>query len=170
MTTRMWRTNGTDRLATALRIVACVTALAVLLLAIGCGPAAPTPEQQLRQWVAAVESAAEGKARAPIMELVAKAYNDSRGNARDDVDKLLRLYFIRQSRIGLMTAIDRIELSGDQAARMTVTVGMSGAENRTLGINAYRCELELEADGEPQDYSDWQLLSARWGELGAPLR
>jgi hypothetical protein len=166
----MWRTNGSDRLATALRIIACVTALAVLLLATGCGPAPASPEQQLRAWVAAVESAAEQKSRGPIMELVASAYNDRRGNAHDDLESLLRLFFIRQNRVGLMTAIDRIELSGNQAARMTVTVGMTGAEHRALGFDAYRFELELQSNGMPQDYTDWHLLSARWGELGGPLR
>jgi hypothetical protein len=166
----MWRTNGSDRLATALRIIACVTAVVLLVLASGCGAAAASPEDQLREWVAAVEMAAEDKARAPIMALIASSYNDSRGNAREDVDKLLRFYFLQQNRIGLMTAIDRIELSGDAAARMTVTVGMTGAEHRALGFDAWRFELELQSNGLPQNYTDWQLLSARWGALGDPLR
>ena len=172
MTTRPWRASGTDRLALALRIAASLAALALLLLASGCGGARGTPEEQLRAWLAAVESAAEDKSRAPIMNLIASAYNDARGNARDDVDKLLRLYFLRQNTIALLTAVDEIEVTGGNAATMSVTVGMAGTGDRALGLSAdaYRFELELEAEGEPGSYADWSLLSARWGELGEPVR
>ncbi len=147
-------------------------ALALLLLASGCGAARGTPEEQLHAWVAAVESAAEDKSRAPIMDLIAVAYNDARGHARDDVDKLLRLCFLRQDTIALLTAIDEIDVTGGNAAMMTVTVGMAGTDGRALGLSAdaYRFELELEAEGEPESYADWRLLSARWAELGEPVR
>jgi hypothetical protein len=175
MTTRPWRARGTDRLAIAIRIAASLAALFLLVLATGCGGARSTPEEQLRAWIAAVESAAEGKARTSIMELIAAAYNDSRGNARDDVDKLLRFYFLRQHTIALLTAVDEIEVAGGNSATMTVTVAMAGTDDRGSGLSglsadAYRFELELEADGDPESYSDWRLLSARWGALGEPVR
>ena len=170
MTTRPWRASGTDRLAIAIRISASLAALILLILVSGCG-ARVTPEEQLRAWVAAVETAAEDKARAPIMDLVAAAYNDARGNVRDDIDKMLRFYFLRQDTIALLTAIEEIEVAGGNAARMVMTVGMAGSGDRTFGwsADAYRFELELEADGEPRSYADWRLLSARWGGLGEPL-
>jgi hypothetical protein len=152
-----------------------VAALGLLVLAIGCGGARGTPEEQLRAWVAAVESAAEDKERAPIMELVAAAYSDSRGNARDDVDKMLRLIFLRQNTIALLSAVEEIEVAGGNSATMIVTVGMAGTNDRgsvlsALSADAYRFELELEAEGDPESYADWRLLSARWGELGEPVR
>lgn len=172
MTTRPWRARGTDRLAIAIRIAASLAALGLLVLATGCGAARGTPEEQLRAWVAAVESAAEDKARTPIMELIAAAYNDSRGNARDDVDKILRFYFLRQNTVALLTAVDEIEVAGGNSATMTVTVGMAGTDDRGSGLSAdaYRFELELEAEGDPESYADWRLLSARWGALGEPVR
>lgn len=172
MTTRPWRAAGNNRLAIVLRLTACVAALVLLTLASGCGPGPGTPEEQLRKWVAAVETAAEDKARGDIMPLIAAAYNDARGNARDDVDKLLRLYFLRQNRIALLTSIEDIEVAGGSAATMTLTVGMAGTNDRTLGLDAdaYRFELEFEAEDEPERYSDWRLMSARWGELGGTIR
>lgn len=172
MTTRPWRAAGHNRLAIALRLTACLAALAMLLLVAGCGPAPGTPEEQLRQWVAAVETAAEQKARGDIMPLIAPAYNDARGNARDDVDKLLRLYFLRQNSVALLTSIEDIRVAGGTAATMTVTVGMAGTNDRALGFDAdaYRFELELESEDSPESYSDWRLLSARWGELGEDPR
>ncbi len=150
-----------------------IAALALLLLAAGCGPPAGTPEEQLRQWVAVTETAAENKARGDILELVAAPYNDARGNTREDVDKLLKLYFLRQDRIVLLTSVDSIDVHGGTAATLTVTVGMAGTGgDAALGLSAdaWRFELELEARDTPASYADWQLYSARWGELGSPPR
>jgi hypothetical protein len=170
---RPWRATGYEPLAIALRLGACAVVLALMLLASGCGRAAGTPEEQLRQWVAAVEAAAEDKARGEILELIAPTYNDSRGHSREDIDQRLRLYFLRQQRIALVTSIDDIQVQDGTAANVTVTVGMAGtSDSAALGFSAdaYRFELELEATESPASYRDWQLLSARWSELGAPAR
>lgn len=149
----------------------CLTLLLAIVSA-GCGPAAGTPEEQIREWVAVMESAAEARERGTIIDLVAPAYNDARGQGRADVDKLLRLYFLRQDRIALLSSIDEIRVDGGTAALVTLTVGMAGTGDRALDLraDAYRFELELAADDLPESYADWRLLSARWGELGEPLR
>lgn len=147
-------------------------AVAAAAAAVSCGPAAGTPEEQLREWVGAMETAAEEEAHGAIMELIAPSYNDARGHGREDVDKLLRLYFVHQDRIALLSAIDEIVVNDGTAATVVVTVGMAGTEDNLLGVraDAVRFELELESVDEPRSYADWQLLSARWGELGEPLR
>jgi hypothetical protein len=173
MTTRPWRAGGTDRLAIAIRIAASLAALAmVLVLVAGCGPAPATPEAQLRDWVAAVETAAEEKQHAPILELIATSYNDARGNSRQDIDQLLRLYFLHQDQVAILTSIDEIEVTGGTAATMTVNAGMAGTREYAQGFSAdaWHFELELEAGDAPESYADWRLLSARWGALGEPLR
>lgn len=146
--------------------------LAAAVAAVSCGPAPATPEAQLREWVSVMEAAAEEKARGSIMELIAPSYNDARGHGRDDVDKLLRLYFLHQARIVLLSTVDEIEVNGGTAATVVVTVGMAGTEDDLPGVraDALRFELELESVDEPRSYADWQLLSARWGGLGEPLR
>lgn len=137
-----------------------------------CGGPASTPEAQLSAWVDAMETAAESKDRSSILELISEAYTDARGNSRDSAGDMLRLYFLRQNKILLATRIDEIAVAGKTAADMTVTVGMAGTNDRALGItaDAYRFELELEAQDYPESFRDWKLISARWSELGSAPR
>lgn len=141
--------------------------LAVLCAAAGCGGPANGPEAELRAWVDAVHRAAEAKDRRAIMQRISPAYSDARGNGRDDVGDLLRIYFLRQNRVEFIPKIDSIRVIDGTAAELALSVAMAGTNSSAFGISAdaYRFELELEADDE-----DWQLISARWGELGDPQR
>jgi hypothetical protein len=151
-------------------MMARVTRIALLLvLAIlsGCSGDVSDPEEQVRAWVRAIQEAAEAKERGRIVEGISPAYVDARGNSRDDIDKLLRVYFFRQNTITLLSNIDEVNVIGGTAAEVSITVGMAGTNDSALGISAdaYRFELELELDGD-----NWILISARWGELGDQLR
>ena len=142
------------------------TLIVALFLAAGCGERT-APEEQLRQWVATMQEAAEQEDRKSIVERISPAYSDARGHSRDEIDRLLRGYFLRYGALVLLVSIDDIEVFDGTAAEVALTVGMAGTGGGALGLSAdaYRFELELEADGD-----EWRLLSARWGELGAPLR
>jgi hypothetical protein len=144
-----------------------IALLLVLAMLSSCGGDVSDPEEQVRAWVRAMHEAAEEKERGDIVAGISPAYIDARGNSRDDIDKLLRLYFFRQNTITLLGNIDDVKVIGGTAAEVSITVGMAGTNNSALGISAdaYRFELELELDGD-----DWLLISARWGELGEQLR
>ena len=131
-----------------------------------CGGPASAPEEELRAWVAAGVEAAENKQRRELVGMVSKSYADARGNERNDLDVMLRAYFFRQNRIGLLTRIEEITVYDDTAAKIVMTVGMAGTNDGVLGFSAdaYRFALELE---KPAD--EWQLIAARWGELGHEL-
>ena len=132
-----------------------------------CGGPATPAEEQIRDWVSRGVEAAESKQRRAIVDMISPAYADARGNKRDAIDGMLRFYFLRMNSVELVTSIDEISVIGDSAAEVLVTVGMAGTHNGALGLSAeaYRFSFELEeADG------DWQLISARWGELGKELR
>ena len=151
-------------------MTACLTRIVLLLMLMpiaGCGGDASDPETQVRAWVDAMQVAAEEKARRDIVANISPAYVDTRGNRRDDIDNLLRLYFLQQNKIALLNTVDDIRVIGGTAAEVSMTVAMAGTNNSIFGISAdaYRFELELEHDG-----SDWQLISARWGELGEQVR
>jgi hypothetical protein len=141
--------------------------LLVLGLLSSCGGDVSDPEEQVRAWLSAMHEAAEEKERGGIVAGISPAYIDVRGNSRDDIDKLLRVYFFRQNTITLLSNIDEVNVIGGTAAEVSMTVGMAGTNSSALGISAdaYRFELELELDGD-----DWKLISARWGELGERLR
>ncbi len=133
----------------------------------GCGGADGGPEEALRAWVNEAEAAAEERDRRGLLALISENYADSRGNDFERVGQMLRVYFLRQQSVALLTTIDEIVLSGDTAATLKLTVGMAGTNNSILGISAdaYNFELELQTDDE-----DWLLIGARWSELGGKLR
>lgn len=141
----------------------------VLLVSVvsGCGGPSSAPEEELRAWVANGVEAAQNKERRELMGMVAKSYVDARGNERDDIDGMLRVYFLRQHRIALLPKIEEITVYDDTAGKIVMTVGMAGTNDGVLGFSAdaYRFALELEKEA-----NEWQLISARWGELGHELR
>lgn len=133
----------------------------------GCGGPGTPAETQLRDWVSRGVAAAEAKERRKIVNMISPAYADARGNEREAIEEMLRFYFLRMNSVELVTSIDEIRVIGDTAAELSVTVGMAGTHDGVLGFSAdaYRFALEVElVDG------DWQLISARWGEVGKELR
>jgi hypothetical protein len=137
--------------------------LACMLGLSACGGPEAGPEEQLRQWVSLAVEAAQTKSRRELIDMISPAYSDSRGSERDDIENMLRAYFFRQNSITLLANIDEIRVYGESAAEIELTVGMAGKNDGVFGFSAdaYRFELELESDD-----GDWQLISARWGELG----
>ena len=143
------------------------TVVLLVCVAQGCSEPASAPEEELRAWVDRGIEAAENKERRKLMGMVATAYADARGNERDEIDGLLRIYFLRQNNITLLPKIEEITIYDDTAGKIVMTVGMAGTNDGVLGFSAdaYRFALELEKDAD-----EWQLISARWGELGDELR
>ena len=141
--------------------------LALVLALSACGGAATPAEQQLRDWVDTGVAAAEAKERRKLVQMISPAYADARGNERDAVEDMLRFYFMRMNSVELITSIDEINVIGDSAAEVLLTVGMAGTHDGLLGFSAdaYQFALELEQSG-----NDWRLISARWGEVGKELR
>ena len=144
----------------------CTLIFAVLALA-ACGQPASAPEEELRAWVAEGMEAAKNKERRQLVGMISASYADARGNERGDIDNLLRVYFVRMSNIQLLSTIEEITVYDDTAAKILMTIGMAGTHEGVLGFSAdaYRFELELEKDSD-----EWQLIAARWGELGDELQ
>ena len=144
----------------------CTLGVVVLTLT-ACGGPSSAPEEQLRAWVAAGVDAAQDKNRRELVSMISESYADARGNERGDIENLLRVYFLRQHKIALLTSIEQITVYADTAAKVEMTVGMAGTNDSVMGLSAdaYRFELELVKEAD-----EWQLTSARWGELGDEMR
>lgn len=144
-----------------------VTAVGMLLAMLSACEPPTDAETALREWVARGEAAAHREDRRELLSMISPAYADARGNSRDEIDRMLRLLFLRQDDIRVVTHIEAINLYGETAADMTLTTGMAGSDDSLLGMRAeaVRFEFELEHDG-----TDWLLAGARWGELGEELR
>ena len=142
------------------------TAGTAALLLGACGDPPSAPEEELRAWVAAGVEAAENEKRRALIDMISPSYTDGRGYGRDDIDKLLRAYFFRQDRISLLPRIEEVTVYDATAAKLVMTVGMAGRNDGVFGFSAdaYRFAFELEKEAD-----EWQLISARWGELGDEL-
>lgn len=143
-----------------------IAIIMIAALTASCGGSSAGPEQALRQWVADAEAAAEGLDRRTLVSMVSENYADARGNDRDALDRLLRLYFLRQKTVALVMRIDELKVNGESAAEIQLTVAGIGTTGRASGISAdaYRFSLELENAGD-----EWMLVGASWGELGQAL-
>lgn len=143
-----------------------ITVAAACLLLAACGSPYAGPEAALRQWIADAETAAEALDRRALVAMVSDNYADARGNDRQAVDKLLRVYFLRQKSVEVVVKIDELTVIDDSAAEILVTAAGVGTSNRAFGLNAdaYQFLLELEKDDD-----EWMLISARWGQLGQEL-
>ena len=144
-----------------------VAALIVLAGVTGCARNEDGAEAQIRSWISSGVEAAEAKARRDLVAMISPAYADARGNGRDDIENMLRAYFLRARTVGLVTSVDEVRIVADGYANVSLTVGMAGRTDGVLGFDAdaYRFELELEREGD-----DWQLISARWAEIGREPR
>lgn len=131
-----------------------------------CGDPPESPEAEIRAWVANGQSLAEEKERRSLVDMISPAYRDTRGNERDDIENMFRLYFLRQNNIELLTSIEDIRVFGDTAAELDLTVGMAGTNDGVFGFsaNAYNFEMELVREDD-----EWLLISARWGEVGGEI-
>ena len=142
-----------------------VAVLACTLLS-ACGGPPEGPEAAIRAWVRQGHEAAEAKDRRALVDLISPAYTDARGNSRDDIENMFRLFFLRQQKVALISRIEELQVYGDTAALLVLSVGMAGTNDNVLGFSAdaYGFEMEFELQND-----EWLLTSARWGEFGGDL-
>lgn len=143
-----------------------IVLLAVSLAA--CSSRQGTPEDEIREWLARGERLAKAEDRRGLVDMISPAYADARGNGRDDVDNRFRLLFLRADLMTMVVRVEEIAVIDGSAAEVKLDVGMAGRDDLSaLGYSAsaYRFELEL-----AHDDGEWQLISARWGEVGGQLR
>ena len=144
--------------------------IAVLVLGCalgGCSSPSAGPEAEITAWLDRGIAAAEAKDRGTLVDMISPAYADTRGYDRSRVGDILRAYFLRMNTIELVTTVNEIEVMGDTAAEVRLTVGMAGTKDSLLGFSAdaYRFSLELE-----KTLGDWRLISATWGQIGTELQ
>ncbi len=82
-----------------------VFALLCLTWFAACSETAEGPEAQLRQWVTDSRSMIEDKQRRQLLARISPGYTGSKGYSRDDLNKVLRAYFLRQNNIPLLISI-----------------------------------------------------------------
>lgn len=120
-----------------------------------------TDEEQIRALIESAEIAAEARDVSDLMEWVADDYTDERGANKDELQQLLRAYFVMHPKIELLVNVGEIELETANRARVQVDVAMlgtrmgGGPEQASLAGDLEALQVELRRiDG------DWRVSRA----------
>jgi len=121
-----------------------------------------SPEDQVRQYIKNGVTAAENRHAAELADLIHDNYLDPRGNNKDQLTQLLRLYFFRHKNIYLFTNMGEINFLSDNRARVSLYVAMAATAIpdmtalSSLRAQIYEFELQLiKQEG-------WLLREAKW--------
>jgi hypothetical protein len=146
--------------ARGLRIIALVAVL-------GACAEPDTPEEQVRALVSAVQTAANESDVGTLRSFVAASYRDSRGNTKDEIDRMIGLQLLRGRPYVLLRLRD---LSIDDAmhAEIQMLAGMARVpvggfdELRKAAADIYVFDLTLLDEGG----GEWRVISAQWRFAG----
>lgn len=134
-------------------VVACV-----LALALGCG-APPTPEQEVRSVLDALEAAAERGDASAFAELVSPAYSDPYGHDRDGLRAFVAFEVMRSGRRReVIVRVRDVSFTDPARAVVELSVGFAGARGAGgLGAEVYAVDMDLRhEDGA------WRVSWAQW--------
>jgi hypothetical protein len=130
-----------------------IVCLSVLQLC-ACSPPA-SPEQQVRDVIAAGEQAAEQRDLGALMELVSAQYGDESGRDAESLEQYVRGYLMLHPSIHLLTRVEEIDFPYADLARVRVIVGSLGhgaAEGASFEVAAEVEQLEIELVREDEDW------------------
>ena len=136
--------------------------LTLILLLVQACSGDGSAEDQIRHLIDSAVQAAEDRSQDGLSELMHADFIDQQGNNRQQLAKLLRLYFFRHKNIHLFTRMDSIEMLSANQASVSLHVAMAGTvisdvnALSSLSARIYRFELQL----VKQD--DWLLRHASW--------
>jgi len=138
-----------------------IALLAVLTL--GACRSPDSPEAQVRQAVAAMETAAEARDVGDLMELVAEDFRDAYGRGAPELARYVRGYFIANQSIHLLTRIEGLEFPSADEARLRVTVAMVGREAEAASAWNLAADIhDFDVTLRRQD-GRWKVTYAQWG-------
>jgi hypothetical protein len=142
-------------------LISRVLLLMALAMLTACGNP-DSPEQQVRQIIGKMETAAESRDVSELVQHLSAEYRDSRGMSPDEAARYARGYFIANQSIHLLTRVEQVEFPLPDEARARVLVGMVGrdddsAGNWDLAADLYEFNLALR-----QEDGEWKVSFAEW--------
>jgi hypothetical protein len=114
-----------------------IVPLVVIFLG-ACG-ARSSDEQQLRELIDAVETAAEARDASDVLEHVARDYADAQSYDRTELQNFLRAYFLAHPKIELLVDLGELEfpVAGLARARVALT-SLPAGDSVTLQVEFRR--------------------------------
>ena len=129
-----------------------------MLLLAACGRES-SPEQQVRETIAAGERAAEDRDAGALLDLISEHYSDEQGRDAALLAKYVRGYLLTHPSIHLVTRIESVEFPYRDLARVRVTIGSLAREDAgaslDLAADVDEVEIELTREGD-----DWRVTRA----------
>jgi hypothetical protein len=136
-----------------------LTALLCFLAALlGCG-GAPTPEQQVRAALAALEDAAERGDASAFADGVSAAYSDPYGHDREKLRAFVAFHLMQSGRgREVVVRVRDVSVTDESRAVVALALGLAGARgSRGLAAEVYAVDLDLVREGEA-----WRVSWAQW--------
>jgi hypothetical protein len=134
----------------------CLGTVAIAALLLGCG-ATPTPEQEVRTVLAALEAAAEAGQAGDFSEWVSARYQDPYGHDRERLRAFIA-YHVLQSGRGreVIVRVRDLQFPEPERAAVTLAVGLAGRGSR-VSAEVYAVDLDLLREGDT-----WRVSFAQW--------
>ncbi len=136
--------------------------LIFLLSLQGCSEGSLSAEDEIKLFIERGITAAENRSTNELSELINSDYLDEKGMNKDQLIKLLRLYFFRNKNIFLFKKIKDITIYSNTEASVILYMAMAGKVINTDSLlSGFRGKIfRLEFDLEKQD--QWLLKQAKW--------
>lgn len=135
--------------------------LLCLLLA-ACGSDESSPEQQVRNTLAAIKLAAEERSMSDFMDHIADDYSDHKGNDKDAIRRIVQLLFLRNQSINIFTLVRSIDIN-DSIAAVEVSAAMaSRGVDLTLETNRIKADTHQFSLVLQHENDDWLIQSVSW--------
>lgn len=142
---------------------------ATLALVLVCAVAAGcrkqrSPEDQIRETIAAIEDAVEDKDVKTVRGFIADGYRDAEEHDRQEVLAFLHVLFRRHPAIHLLTRVTTVEIAASGEAHATVLAAMASTPIKVLEdlprvqADVNRFDLTFARTGP----NAWQVTTASW--------
>jgi hypothetical protein len=134
-----------------------------LVLALGCAGDEPTPEEQVRRVLDAVQAAAEARDVGALKDQLSPSYKDAQGNDRRTVLGMATGHFMRNKSVYVLARVSSVEIPEPGFARAEALVALAGtpisdaAALPGLHADLYRFDVRLR-----DERGTWRVVSAAW--------
>ena len=128
----------------------------VLAAAFACGEA-PTPEQEVRAVLAALETAAESGHAGEFAELVSASYEDPYGQDREKLRAFVAFHVMQSGRgREVIVRVRDVQFPEPDRAAVTLAVGLAGRGSR-VSAEVYAVDMDLTREDDA-----WRIAWAQW--------
>ena len=140
-----------------------ITASLILVFFLASCGSGETPEEQVKQFVAAGEEAVEGRNIGDVKKLISENYSDEQGRSRSDLVAVSARYILSNKNIHVLTRIGELNFPAEDKGMLQLYVAMTGQNvsdlDALLNMQAdlYLFEMELVREDK-----EWKLLRADW--------